>query len=244
MTYCVAMNLPEGQVFISDSRTNAGVDHIAIFRKLHLFGVEGERVMVLQSAGNLATSQSVVSLLRQRLQSDGINMNNVANLFAAATLVGDTMREVLERDGNSSLTQGIDLSCSFLLGGQIQGEPPALYNIYPQGNFISSTDDTPYFQIGESKYGKPILDRSLDHRSTLSQALRCGLISFDSTIRSNLSVGMPLDLMVYRTDSLTIPTGFRVEEGDPYFERIRKQWGDGLRELLGELHAPPDDYWT
>ncbi|HWV11073.1 MAG TPA: proteasome-type protease [Pseudomonas sp.] len=244
MTYCVAMNLPEGQVFISDSRTNAGVDHIAIFRKLHLFGVEGERVLMLQSAGNLATSQSVVSLLRQRLQSDGVNLHNVPNLFAAATLVGDTMREVLARDGDSSLVQGIDLSCSFLLGGQIQGEPPALYNLYPQGNFISSTDDTPYFQIGESKYGKPILDRSLDHRSSLSHALRCGLMSFDSTIRSNLSVGMPLDLMVYRADSLSIPQGFRVEEGDPYFENIRKQWGDGLRELLGQLPPPPDDYWT
>ncbi|HBX55457.1 proteasome-type protease [Pseudomonas sp. UBA2684] len=243
MTYCVAMNLVEGLVFVSDSRTNAGVDHIATFRKQHVFGVPGERLIVLQSAGNLATSQSVISLLRQRLNSAGEHLHGVPSLFAAATLVGDTLREVLARDGGATLTQGVELGCSFLLGGQIRGDAPALYNLYPQGNFIASTDDTPYFQIGESKYGKPILDRALSHQTSLQQALRCALISFDSTIRSNLSVGMPLDLLVYKADSLEVPRGFRVQEGDPYFEGIRQQWCAGLRELLGQLPAPPDDYW-
>ena len=244
MTYCVAMSLAEGLVFVSDSRTNAGVDHIATFRKLHVFGVPGERLLVLQSAGNLATSQSVISLLRQRLSGEGPHLHNVASLFAAAMLLGDTLRETLAREGKSDLTQGVDLSCSFLIGGQIQGAPPELYNIYPQGNFIASTEDTPYFQIGESKYGKPIIDRSLTYQTQLEQALRCALISFDSTIRSNLSVGMPLDVLVYRADSLVLPGGFRVEESDSYFDAIRRQWGTGLRELLSDLPAPPGDYWN
>ena len=243
MTYCVAMNLAEGLVFVSDSRTNAGVDNIATFRKLHVFGVPGERLIVLQSAGNLATSQSVISLLRQRLNGDGQHLHNVPSLFDAATLVGDTIREVLTRDSGATLTQGVELGCSILVGGQIRGAAPALYNLYPQGNFIAATEDTPYFQIGESKYGKPILDRALNHRTPLQQALRCALISFDSTIRSNLSVGMPLDLLVYRADSLELPSGFRIREGDPYFEGIRQQWCAGLRELLTQLPAPPGDYW-
>ena len=243
MTYCVAMNLAEGLVFVSDSRTNAGVDNIATFRKLHVFGVPGERLIVLQSAGNLATSQSVVSLLRQRLEGTGQHLHNVASLFDAATLVGDTIREVLTRDSGATLSQGVELGCSILLGGQIRGAAPALYNLYPQGNFIAATEDTPYFQIGESKYGKPILDRALNYRTPLQQALRCSLISFDSTIRSNLSVGMPLDLLVYRADSLELPTGFRIQEGDAYVEGIRQQGCAGLRELLSLLPAPPGDYW-
>ncbi|MDX1370566.1 proteasome-type protease [Pseudomonas sp.] len=243
MTYCVAMNLAEGLVFVSDSRTNAGVDHISVFRKLHVFGVPGERLIVLQSAGNLATSQSVISLLRHRLGADGEHLHNVPSLFAAATLVGETLREVLAHDEGATLNQGIELGCSFLLGGQIHGEAPALYNLYPQGNFIASSEDTPYFQIGESKYGKPILDRALSYQTPLQLALRCALISFDSTIRSNLSVGMPLDLLVYKTDSFEVPSGFRVREGDAYFEGIRQQWCGGLSTLLGQLPMPPVDYW-
>ncbi|WP_437884623.1 peptidase [Pseudomonas sp. LRF_L74] len=243
MTYCVALNLADGLVFVSDTRTNAGVDHIAIFRKLHVFGVSGQRLIVLQSAGNLATSQSVVNLLRLRIDGEGSHLHNVSTLFEAAALVGATLREVLERD-SSLQTQGVDLGCSFLLGGQIQGQAAQLYNIYPQGNFIVATQDTPFFQIGESKYGKPILDRALTHDTPLPQALRCALISFDSTIRSNLSVGMPLDILVYKTDSLVIPAGFRIEEGDAYFEGIRQQWGSGLRQLLNELPSTPDDYWN
>ncbi len=241
MTYCVAMNLCEGLVFVSDSRTNAGVDHIATFRKLYVFGTPGERLVVLQTAGNLATSQAVVSLLRQRLHSEQANLLSVPTLFDVARLVGETLREVSEHDA-SAAGSGIDLSCSFLVGGQIAGEAPGLYNVYPQGNFIGATPDTPYFQIGESKYGKPILDRALRYESSLEQALRCALISFDSTIRSNLSVGMPLDLLVYRKDSLQVPTGYRVAEGDPYFEGVRQQWCSGLRALLMELPSAPESY--
>ncbi|EWC40560.1 proteasome-type protease [Stutzerimonas stutzeri] len=242
MTYCVAMNLAEGLVFVSDSRTNAGVDHIATFRKLYRFGIPGERLIVLQTAGNLATSQAVVSLLRQRLQGEGANLHNVPTMFAAARLVGETLREVVEHDASPSMASGIDMSSSFLVGGQIAGEEPQLYNLYPQGNFICATVDTPYFQIGESKYGKPILDRALSHTTALEQALRCALISFDSTIRSNLSVGMPLDVLVYRKDSLSIPEGYRVEEGDAYYEDIRGQWCSNLRRMLVELPAAPGFY--
>lgn len=244
MTYCVAMNLSEGLVFVSDSRTNAGVDHIATFRKLYIFGVPGERLIVLQAAGNLATSQSVISLLRQRLKKDAPHLYSVDSLFEAAQLVGRTMREVVSRDAEPTMSAGVDMTCSFLLGGQIGDEPPALFNLYPQGNFIAATSDTPYFQIGESKYGKPILDRALTYETPLDHALRCALISFDSTIRSNLSVALPLDVLVYRSGSLDVPKGYRVKEGDPYFEEIRDYWGGGLRRLLGELSSPPDGYWN
>lgn len=240
MTYCVAMRLAEGLVCVSDSRTNAGVDHIAVFRKLHRFGIDDERIIILQSAGNLATSQSVVTQLRQRIQSDiGDHLDNVSSMFQAAKIVGATLKEVLkEQDGN------IDFSSSFLLSGQIAGEDPQLYNIYPQGNFIAATEDTPYFQIGESKYGKPILDRALNYNTSLEKALRCALISFDSTIRSNLSVGTPLDLVVYRNDTLHLPQGRRLYDDDPYWQMIRTHWSEGLKQTLAELPPPPENYWS
>ncbi|WP_339512403.1 proteasome-type protease [Pseudomonas sp. RL_15y_Pfl2_60] len=242
MTYCVGISLEQGLVFVSDSRTNAGVDHIATFRKLHVFGVPGERIIVLQTAGNLATSQSVISLLQQRLNGESANLNNVANLYQATTLVSETMREVLARDGNGVMMQGVDLSCSFIVGGQVNGEATGLFNIYPQGNFIAATEDTPYFQIGESKYGKPVLDRSLDNSSSLQHALLTALISFDSTIRSNLSVGMPLDVLVYNANTLQVPTGFRVTQDDAYYQGIRKQWGEALQQTLLELPPAPEQY--
>ncbi|HEX5276415.1 MAG TPA: proteasome-type protease [Fluviicoccus sp.] len=240
MTYCVAMRLAEGLVCVSDSRTNAGVDHIAVFRKLHRFGIDGERVIILQSAGNLATSQSVVTLLRQRINSDdGVHLDNVPTMFEAARMVGKTLREVLAHEDIDR-----DFSCSFLLSGQIAGEAPQLYNIYPQGNFIAATEDTPYFQIGESKYGKPILDRALNYQQSLEKALRCALISFDSTIRSNLSVGTPLDLLVYRNDSLRLPTGRRLYDDDPYWAMIRTQWSEGLKQAMASMPPPPEEYWV
>jgi putative proteasome-type protease len=210
---------------------------------LHIFGLPGERLLVLQTAGNLATSQSVISLLRQRLHGREHNLYTVNNLFEAAGLVGNTLREVLTRDASSILGQGVDFGCSFVLGGQIGQEPVRLFNVYPQGNFIESTADTPYFQIGESTCGKPILDRALSYDTPLQQALRCALISFDSTIHSNLSEGMPLDLLVYRASSLEVPTGYRVCEDDPYYQSICGQWGTGLLQLISELPAPPEGYW-
>lgn len=242
MTYCVAMNLAEGLVFVSDSRTNAGIDHIATFRKLFTFGVPGERIIVLQTAGNLATSQSVVNLLKQRLNDPTlVNLHSVPTLYDATALVANTIREVVARDG-APLAGNTDLTCSFLVGGQIGSTPPDLYSIYPQGNFIQATQDTPFLQLGESKYGKPILDRNLEFDTSLEEALRCALVSFDSTIRSNLSVGLPLDLLVYHKDSLILPEGYRVDEDDEYFSDIRKRWSAGLHELLGALPAPPPNY--
>ncbi|MGE8114213.1 peptidase [Pseudomonas sp. NPDC086566] len=238
MTYCVAMHLADGLVFISDSRTNAGIDQISTFAKLFVFSVPGERLIVLQTAGNLATSQSVVNLLRQRTQGSGPHLLNVATLYDATVLVADTLREVVGRD-RSKLTAGIDLSSSFVVGGQIAGGPMAIYNVYAQGNFFQATADTPFLQLGESKYGRPILDRNLSYHTPLDEALRCGLISFDSTIRSNLSVGLPLDLLVYRKDNLETHSRHRIASDDAYYQEIRRQWIDGLKQLLAELPEPP-----
>ncbi len=240
MTYCVAMNLRDGLVCVSDSRTNAGVDHIATFRKTHLFRSDdsgSKRVIVMMSAGNLATTQSVVSLLRARSQHDGEHVMNAANMFEVAELVGRTIREVVARDSGPQ-AQGVDFGCSMIVGGQIAGEPPRLFNVYPQGNFIESTEETPFFQIGESKYGRPIIDRVLRHDTTLAYAAQCALISVDSTMKSNLSVGLPLDLTIYRYDSFA-PEQYRIDENDAYFRSLRTAWSEGLRRAFNELPAPP-----
>ncbi|WP_226052210.1 proteasome-type protease [Dickeya chrysanthemi] len=239
MTYCVAMRLSDGLVFASDSRTNAGVDHIATFRKLHVFHQEGERVLVIQSAGNLATTQSIISLLKARIHAQHTpNLMQASTLYDAATLVGETVREVIHRDSlaqqNGSST---NFGCNLLLGGQIGDEAPRLFHIYPEGNFIEATVDTPYFQIGESKYGKPIIDRVLTMDTPLEQAMCCALISIDSTLRSNLSVGLPLDVMIYRAGSFDISEQRRITENDPYFATIRKAWSEGLLNTFRQL--PP-----
>ncbi|ACZ75263.1 proteasome-type protease [Dickeya zeae] len=239
MTYCVAMRLSDGLVFASDSRTNAGVDHIATFRKLHVFHQEGERVLVIQSAGNLATTQSIISLLKARIHAQHTpNLMQTSTLYDAATLVGETVREVIHRDSlaqqNGSST---NFGCNLLLGGQIGDEAPRLFHIYPEGNFIEATGDTPYFQIGESKYGKPIIDRVLTMDTPLEQAMCCALISIDSTLRSNLSVGLPLDVMIYRAGSFDISEQHRITENDPYFATIRKAWSEGLLNTFRQL--PP-----
>ena len=240
MTYCVAMNLRDGLVCVSDSRTNAGVDHIATFRKTHLFRSDdsgSKRVIIMMSAGNLATTQSVISLLRARSQHDGEHVMNAANMFEVAELVGRTIREVVARDSGPQ-AQGVDFGCSMIVGGQIAGEPPRLFNVYPQGNFIESTEETPFFQIGESKYGRPIIDRVLRHDTTLAYAAQCALISVDSTMKSNLSVGLPLDLTIYRYDSFA-PEQYRIDENDAYFRSLRTAWSEGLRRAFNELPAPP-----
>lgn len=239
MTYCVAMCLSDGLVFASDSRTNAGVDHIATFKKLHVIHRDNDRVLVLQSAGNLATTQSIVSLLESRMRSDNEpNLLQVSTLYDAATLVGTTLREVIDRDSRMQQhASSTNFGCNLLLGGQIAGEAPRLFHIYPEGNFIEATRDTPYFQIGESKYGKPIIDRVLSMETTLEQAMCCALISIDSTLRSNLSVGLPLDVMIYRADSFDASGQRRVTEDDPYFATIRKAWSEGLQNTFRQL--PP-----
>lgn len=243
MTYCCALRLKEGLVFISDTRTNAGVDHISVFRKLHTFGVEGERFIVIQTSGNLATTQSVIGHLKNDLeQSLEPNIYSVNTMFEVAELIGRTLKKVIAEITSDTLEQS-NYYCSLLVGGQIKGHDIQLYNIYPQGNFICATADTPYFQIGESKYGKPILDRALSYDMPLGDALRCSLISFASTLRSNVSVGMPLDALVYQKNSLSMPVGKRISEDDPYFTSISKQWSDLLKKGLQELAKPTSDYF-
>lgn len=236
MTYCVALNLKDGLVFASDTRTNAGVDHIALFRKMHLFQQPGERTVVLLNSGNLATTQSVVSLLRTRLQHDGEHLLNVPSLYDAARLVGDTVREVIARDtAGQQSASGVDFGGSFIVGGQIAGEAPRLFHVYPQGNFIESTPDTPYFQIGESKYGKPIIDRVVNYDTPIPATMKCLLVSFDSTVRSNLSVGLPIDTLVLERDRFDAVEPHRIEDNDPYFRLVRARWSEGLRQVFAQL---------
>lgn len=238
MTYCVAMRMADGLVFVSDSRTNAGFDQISTFRKMHVFEQEGERELVIMTAGNLATSQSVISLLEKRCGTEEPNLLSVPSMFDAAELIGETMREVIRRDNPEGKVKHVDFSCSLILGGQIRGESPRLFNIYSAGNFIEATKETPYFQIGESKYGKPILDRVLNFETPLERAYQCALISFDSTMKSNLSVGMPLDVAIYRNDQLKPCFIEQVDENNEYFHQLRAQWHQGLQGLFNDLTPP------
>ncbi|QIK38138.1 proteasome-type protease [Caldichromatium japonicum] len=235
MTYCIGMLMDAGLVFLSDTRTNAGVDQINTFRKMNIFERRGDRVMVLLSAGNLAVTQSVVTLLEERLAQEGENLMRVPNLFEAACHVGDCVRHVYQRDADSLRAFGIDFNISLIFGGQIAGESPRLFNIYAAGNFVEATPDTPYFQIGESKYGKPIIDRIFRFHSSLEDAAKCALISMDSTLKSNLSVGMPLDLACYPRDRLALERVLRIDLDDPYFLSLRAAWGERIQEAFSAL---------
>jgi putative proteasome-type protease len=220
-----------------DSRTNAGVDHIATFKKLHVFHQEGNGCWCCKSAGNLATTQSVISLLSARdPYPAGAESDAGDFLYDAAMLIGKTLLEVIQRDSsNQQNCSNTNFNCNLLLGGQIAGETHRLFHIYPEGNFIEATRDTPYFQIGESKYGKPIIDRVLTIDTPLEQAMCCALISIDSTLRSNLSVGLPLDTLLYRSGSLSSAGQHRITDSDPYFNRIRKAWSEGLLHTFQTL---------
>jgi putative proteasome-type protease len=242
MTYCVAVRSEAGLVFLSDSRTNAGVDQIGTFRKMHVYEVPGERVMVLLTSGNLAISQAVASGLRVQMQGAGErNLANAPNMFSAAKMVGDLVRKVEQRDAASLKSFGIDFSVSLVFGGQIGSEEPRLFNVYAAGNFIEATPETPYFQIGESKYGKPILDRVIDGGLSLDEVAKCCLISMDSTIKSNLSVGLPLDLLCYERDALRVTRHKLIDARDTYFASIRERWAEQLRKVFNEL--PDPGYW-
>jgi len=240
MSYCLGMRLDAGLVFLSDSRTNAGVDSIATFRKTFLFDGREDRVLVLLSAGNLAVTQAVVSLLTERLgDSDPArSLYEAGNMFDAARVVGATLREVNDQYGPSLAAQGVDFSANFIFGGQISGGPHRLFHIYAAGNFIEATAETPYFQIGETKYGKPIIERVLRPEMPVLDASICALISFDSTIRANLSVGPPLDLTICLRDTLKVDMRHILGPGDPYFERLGRVWGNGLRTLFLSLPHP------
>lgn len=234
MTYCVGIMLDTGLVFASDSRTHAGVDNFARFCKMTVFERPGDRVLVLLSSGSLAGTQAVISLLKQRNErAEGATLWQAASMFDAAMLVSDAMRDVDRRDGEYLEETGFN--ASFIFGGQIAGGPPHLVRIYAEGNFIEASLETPYLQTGETKYGKPVIDWGITRATTLNDAAKCVLVSFDSTMRSNLSVGMPIDLICYQRNSLEVRMRRRFDEGDGYFARLGDEWSAGTREVFRRL---------
>lgn len=243
MTYCVGILVQDGLVMIADTRTNAGVDNIATFRKLHLFEVPGERIVTLATAGNLSVSQSVLSLL-----SDGIEnpetgevetLLTVPSMYKAAQLVGRAIRQVYAVDGAEMEKRSMAFDATMLLGGQIGKTPMRLYQVYSAGNAIEATQDTPFLQIGEPKYGKPILDRAIAHDTSLVEALKLGLISMDSTLKSNLGVGLPIDIVVAKRDALRAGVTYRIQEDEPYFRDLRERWSSALRAAHQAIPHPP-----
>ena len=242
MTYCVAMSLHEGMLFASDSRTNAGVDNVSTFSKMTTFEVPDgahQRCIVAVNAGNLATTQGVVSNLRRKALVDETHILNAPSMFDVAELFGQAIKGAISHAEENQLTQSsVDFTCTFLVGGQIRNEAPRLFQIYPQGNFIEATSDTPYFQIGESKYGKPIIDRVVRPETPMAEALKSAMVSFDSTMKSNLSVGLPIDVLILKRDHLKPSLRYRVTEDDAYFQNIRKAWGQGLRKVFQGLPQP------
>jgi len=240
MTYCVALRLNRGLVFAADTRTNAGVDNIAQFRKVHTWRKPGERVLVLLTAGNLSLTQSVVSLLNEQIaesekEPEAVNLFNIPSMYRAARHVGDAVRAIRAIDCPALEASKTGFTGSFILGGQIGDEPPRLFQIYSEGNFIEATDETPFFQIGEHKYGKPILDRVAQPTMRLGEAAKLILLSFDSTLRSNLSVGMPIDIVLYERDSLDLRRERRIYQDDEYFKNLSHAWSDALREAFTKI---------
>ena len=243
MTYCVGLYLRDGMVMLSDTRTNAGVDNIATFRKLHVFNSPGKRIMAIASAGNLSISQSVVSILTEGYDNletgEHETLMNSPTMFQAAQRVGHVIRNVQETEGKPLQASDVNFEVSFLFGGQIAGERMRLFMVYSAGNFIECTTDTPYLQIGEHKYGKPVLDRAVSYGMDLYDALKAGLVSIDSTMRSNLSVGMPIDLLVVRRDTCDAELIYRIEPGEPYFTDLRERWSAALRAAHIAIPRPP-----
>jgi putative proteasome-type protease len=237
MTYCAATMIDAGIVFASDSRTNAGVDNVSTFKKMQVFEQAGERVIVTLCSGNLAITQSTLNHIELLIRrSDGApNIMTAASMFDVAFMVGESLRQVRENDAPYLRQNNVDSSANFIIGGQIAGERPRLFMVYSEGNFIEAGAETPYFQIGEVKYGKPILDRVIRADTSMDDATKCVLVSFDSTMRSNLSVGMPIDLLCYEKDSLRATRKRRFEERDDYMHDLREQWNDGLRLVFAQL---------
>jgi putative proteasome-type protease len=237
MTYCVGVLVNDGIVFASDSRTHATVDNFASFSKMTVFERAGDRVFVLLSSGNLAGTQAVINVLRQRADTkEGPpNLWTTRTMFDMAGLVSDAMRDIERRDKTHLEKSDLAFNASFILGGQIKGEPMRLFRIYAEGNFIEAGADTPYLQTGETKYGKPIIDRVVTASTSVSDASKCVLVSFDSTMRSNLSVGMPIDLVCYQRDALVVRMRRRFEQGDTYFGALSKEWSEGVRTVFRQL---------
>ena len=243
MTYCVAVKTRAGLVFLSDSRTNAGLDQISTFRKMIVYEKAGDRFMTLLSAGNLSISQSVREVLQiEKLvepgQDEPLTIWNAKSMFDATRVLGAAVRRVYERDAAALRASGVEFNVSMIFGGQIGGEGMRLFQVYSPGNFIEATDETPYFQIGESKYGKPVLDRVITPNTPLDEAAKCALVSMDSTLKSNLSVGLPLDMVVYKAGSLQTDRIMCIDEHNPYFQMLRSSWGDKLRQMFDSIEDP------
>jgi putative proteasome-type protease len=244
VTYCVGIKLDAGLVFASDSRTNAGLDHISTFRKMMVYERPGDRFMVLLSAGNLSVAQSVREILQvtemmsEEEGAEPLTIWNAPSMFDAARLLGVAMRRVAERDAASLKQAGLDFNVSMILGGQVKGEAMRMFLVYAAGNFIEATRETPYFQIGEHKYGKPVLDRLVTPESSLEDGTKCALLSLDETMKSNLSVGLPIDLAVYREGTLQSSDIICVDEHNPYYKLIHNTWGEKLRHAFESLEAP------
>ena len=243
MTYCVGILVEHGLVMMADTRTNAGVDNIATFRKLHTFERPGEFLAALATAGNLAITQSIVSHLREGLEDPATGKRrrlvDQTSMFESAQLVGRAIRKVWESDGPALEQHQAAFDVSMLLGGQMKGREPRLFMLYSAGNFIEATVDTPFLQIGEHKYGKPILDRAVTHKTDLYDALKLGLISMDSTMRSNLSVGLPVDLVAFRRHELEWEVNMRIEAGEPYFHDLRERWSYALKRAHQDIPRAP-----
>jgi putative proteasome-type protease len=237
MTYCVGVLVNDGIIFASDSRTHAGVDNFATFCKMTVFERPGDRVIVLLSSGNLAGTQAIISVLKQRGDSkEGTpNLWTARTMFDVAVLVSDATRDIERRDGMHLKQSDLAFNASFIFGGQIKGEPVRLFRTYAESNFIEAEVDTPFLQTGETKYGKPIIDRVITPSTSLTEATKCVLVSFDSTMRSNLSVGMPIDLVCYERDSLKVRLRRRFDQGDPYFTTLSKEWSEGVRTVFRQL---------
>jgi putative proteasome-type protease len=243
MTYCVGIRLDAGLVFMSDSRTNAGLDQISTYRKMMIYERPGDRFMVLLSAGNLSVSQSVREILQVEKVDRGVHEEpltiwNATSMFDATRVLGSAVRRVYEQDGPSLKAAGIDFNASMIFGGQIKGEAMRLFMVYSAGNFIEATRETCFYQVGESKYGKPILDRVLVPSTPLDEAAKCALVSMDSTLKSNLSVGLPLDLLVYREGAFCTEQVACIDEHNPYFRMIRSTWGQRLHEVFEGIDDP------
>jgi putative proteasome-type protease len=245
MTYCIGIRLNAGMVFLSDSRTNAGMDQISTFRKMMIYEKPGDRLIVMLSAGNLSVSQSIRELLQVEMLTRGpdeepLTIWNATSMFDVARVLGATVRRVYHEDGSSFQTAGIEFNASMILGGQIKSEAMRMFLVYSAGNFIEATRETCYFQIGESKYGKPVLERLLVPTTPLDTAAKCALVSMDSTMKANLSVGLPLDLLVYRESTLCSDQIVCIDDNNPYFRMIHDTWGQRLREAFDSLEDP---YW-
>ncbi|MGE0564918.1 MAG: peptidase [Pseudolabrys sp.] len=243
MTYCCGILVRDGLVMIADTRTNAGLDNISTFRKLHIFSEPGERIMALASAGNLSLSQTVVTTLTEGMQNPETGeietLLNAPTMFKAAQRVGKAVRSVRDMESEALQADQVSYEVSFLFGGQVKGGRLRLFMVYSAGNFIECTTDTPYLQIGEHKYGKPVLDRAISFESDLYDSLKIGLISMDSTMRSNLGVGLPIDILVARRDSYSAEVNYRIEPGEPYFQDLRERWSSALREAHIAIPKPP-----